>query len=66
MYDIVDRTSAILGQISRAKTVKSEKVENILYKPCDFKSGSDMPDTADMTPFLDGETWGIARKLYFI
>lgn len=58
MYDIVDRTSAILGQISRAKTVKSEKVENILYKPCDFKSGSDMPDTADMTPFLDGETWG--------
>ncbi len=58
MYDIVDRLSAILAQIGRAKTVKSERVENILYKTCDFKVGSGMPDTADMVPFGDGETWG--------
>ena len=63
MYDIIDRTSAILGQISGAKTVKSEKVEKILYKPCDFKSGSEMPDISDMVPAKVAE-YIKANRLY--
>ena len=48
-------------EIGKYSVDASYPVENILYKPCEYKVGSVLPDTSDFIPFEKGMTWGRER-----
>ncbi|MBE6664502.1 MAG: alpha-mannosidase [Ruminococcaceae bacterium] len=51
----------MLRDIGKQTVIKTIPVTNITYKPCEYKIGSDLPNTSDFIPFENGMTWGRVR-----
>ena len=45
-------------EIGKYSVKATYPVENILYKPCEYKVGTVLPDTKDFMPFTKDMTWG--------
>ena len=51
----------MMREIGKYSVVASFPVENIKYKPCEYKIGTNLPSTDDFMPFNKGDTWGRER-----